>query len=92
MTRATNRSGKQLKNCRSRSTCIPPSPPHAVPLDATIQALDADRVLFSVDYSYQSAASAADFLERWQAPQDARQAVAGGNADRLLHLRAGTIR
>jgi 2,3-dihydroxybenzoate decarboxylase len=62
----------------------------AVPLDATIRALGADRVLFSVDYPYQSAASAADFLERWEAPEDARLAVAGGNADRLLHLRADT--
>ena len=63
----------------------------AVPLDAAIRALGADRVLFSVDYPFQSAASAADFLERWDAPHDTRRAVAGGNADRLLNLQVRAV-
>lgn len=58
----------------------------AVPLQAALAALGTERVLFSVDYPYESPAEAADFMDTTPLPDDVRAAVADGNARRLLRL------
>lgn len=52
-----------------------------------IAAMGLDRVLFSVDYPYQSAASASAFIREAPLTEEQRTAVCSGNADRLLGLR-----
>jgi 2,3-dihydroxybenzoate decarboxylase len=59
----------------------------AVPLSATIAEVGVERVLFSIDYPYQSMTSATDFLFSVELddPHD-RAALASGNAERLLKI------
>jgi 2,3-dihydroxybenzoate decarboxylase len=56
------------------------------PLRCALSALGQDRVLFSVDYPYQSAQSATDFLMSADLDPQTRQALASRNAEKLLGL------
>lgn len=58
----------------------------AAPLHCALEALDEDRVLFSVDYPYQSADTATAFLASVELDPSVKAAVASGNAARLLNL------
>jgi 2,3-dihydroxybenzoate decarboxylase len=51
-----------------------------------LAALGADNVLFSVDYPYQDSRQAGDFLDRLAVSDAMREAIASGNARRLLKL------
>ena len=55
-------------------------------LECAMGALGAGRVMFSVDYPYESAAEAADFIENVPLVEGARRDVCYGNAARLLSL------
>jgi predicted TIM-barrel fold metal-dependent hydrolase len=55
-----------------------------------LRALGADRVLFSVDWPYESNAGAVDFLRRQPLGAADREKIAHGNAERLLRLRPAT--
>jgi 2,3-dihydroxybenzoate decarboxylase len=59
-----------------------------VPLMAAIGAMGHGRVLFSIDYPYESSEEAARFMAAAPLGDAARRAVAGGNARALLHLPA----
>jgi 2,3-dihydroxybenzoate decarboxylase len=48
--------------------------------------LGEDRVLFSVDYPYESSKVAGDWLDNADLAPDTLTKVASGNAKRLLHL------
>jgi 2,3-dihydroxybenzoate decarboxylase len=61
----------------------------SAPLRHAIDVLGIDRVLFSVDYPYQSMQSAVDFLTSQALEADHLAALASGNADRILRLRDG---
>jgi 2,3-dihydroxybenzoate decarboxylase len=56
-------------------------------LQCAIAAMGLDRVLFSADYPYQSATSAAAFIRKAPLTEAQRAAICSGNADRLLGLR-----
>lgn len=58
--------------------------PHA--LQCALAAMGPERVLFSVDYPYQSAASATAFLAAAPLDPAVREALSHGNAARLLRL------
>ena len=58
----------------------------AGPLVAAIQALGEDNVMFSVDYPYEDAQIASDFIESAPIGEKARAKVCHGNAERLLRL------
>jgi 2,3-dihydroxybenzoate decarboxylase len=58
----------------------------AEPLLCSMGALGPDRVMFSVDYPYESAAAAADFIETVPLDDQARADVCFNNAARLLGL------
>lgn len=57
-----------------------------VPLAAALQALGEDRVMFSVDYPYEDAQVASDFIETAPLSEDVRAKVCHRNAERLLRL------
>ncbi len=56
----------------------------APPLHCALQAMGSDRVLFSVDYPYQSAETATEFLKTVEIEPSVKEALASGNAARLL--------
>jgi 2,3-dihydroxybenzoate decarboxylase len=56
------------------------------PLLCAIQALGADRVLFSIDYPYEQTAQAAQFIESAPISQEEKELVCYRNAERVLHL------
>lgn len=58
----------------------------AVPLNAAIAALGQDRVMFSIDYPYESSEEAGKFMDTTPLDEDLRQRVASGNAAALLRL------
>jgi predicted TIM-barrel fold metal-dependent hydrolase len=53
---------------------------------AGLRKLRQDRVLFSIDYPYESSKAAGDCLDNAGLPADTLGKVASGNAKRLLHL------
>jgi 2,3-dihydroxybenzoate decarboxylase len=55
-------------------------------LHCALGELGDDRVLFSVDYPYESSKLAGDWLETAELPADTLRKVASGNAKRLLRL------
>lgn len=57
-------------------------------LQCAIAAMGVRRVLFSVDYPFQSAESATKFIREAALDDDQRAAICSGNADRLLGLAA----
>ena len=57
------------------------------PLLCAVHALGADRVMFSVDYPYESADEAAEFIDNAAIDGPTRSAICRGNAERVLHLR-----
>ena len=57
-----------------------------VALAAAIQALGEDNVMFSVDYPYEDAQVASDFIESSPIGEKVRAKVCHGNAERLLRL------
>jgi 2,3-dihydroxybenzoate decarboxylase len=59
-----------------------------VPLMAAVAAMGHGRVLFSIDYPYESSDDAARFIAAAPLGDEARRAVAGGNARALLRLAA----
>jgi len=56
------------------------------PLAAALQALGEDSVMFSVDYPYEDAQVASDFIEAAPLTDEVRAKVCHGNAERLLRL------
>ncbi|MDO5614069.1 MAG: amidohydrolase family protein [Paracoccus sp. (in: a-proteobacteria)] len=52
-----------------------------------LDVMGADRILYSVDYPYQSMNGVRDFLNRLPVSDDDRALIAHGNAERLLGLR-----
>jgi 2,3-dihydroxybenzoate decarboxylase len=58
----------------------------AEPLRCALSALGADRVLFGTDYPFEDMATATGFLASAPISESERQAVAHGNAERLLRL------
>jgi 2,3-dihydroxybenzoate decarboxylase len=56
-------------------------------LRCALEELGEDRVLFSVDYPYESSKVAGDWLDNADLAADTLRKVATGNARRLLHLR-----
>ena len=58
----------------------------AEPLACALAALGGDRVMFSVDYPFEETAPAADWMDCVALPPAVREAVAHGNAERLLRL------
>jgi 2,3-dihydroxybenzoate decarboxylase len=60
----------------------------AVPLQAAIAALGQDRVMFSIDYPFESSEVAGKFMDTTPLPDDLRKRVASGNATALLRLSA----
>lgn len=58
---------------------------HAALLGA-VQAIGADRLLFAVDYPYESTAEAVEFLRTAPFRRADLERIAHGNAERLLHL------
>ena len=59
-----------------------------VPLQAAIAALGADRVMFSIDYPYESSELAGRFMDGAPLSDDVSARVAHANAETLLGLRA----
>jgi 2,3-dihydroxybenzoate decarboxylase len=59
-----------------------------VPLQAAIAALGADRVMFSIDYPYESSELAGRFMDDAPLSGDVSARVAHANAEALLGLRA----
>jgi 2,3-dihydroxybenzoate decarboxylase len=57
------------------------------PLRCALEELGEDRVLFSIDYPYESSKAAGDWLDNADVATDTLRKVASGNAKRLLHLR-----
>jgi 2,3-dihydroxybenzoate decarboxylase len=55
-------------------------------LRCALEELGEDRVLFSVDYPYESSKVAGDWLDNADVSADTLRKVASGNAKRLLHL------
>ena len=58
----------------------------AEPLHCTIDALDADRVMFSVDYPFELSDAAGKFMDTVPLADKVRAAVARHNAERVLRL------
>jgi len=58
----------------------------AEPLGCTIAALGQDRVMFAADYPFEQAAEAGEFLDHTPLAAPVREAIAFGNAVRLLGL------
>jgi 2,3-dihydroxybenzoate decarboxylase len=58
---------------------------HAALLGA-VHAIGTDRLLFAVDYPYESTAEAVDFLRTAPFSPADLERIAHGNAERLLHL------
>ena len=58
----------------------------AEPLNCSIAALGAERVMFSADYPFEAAVEAGHFLDNVALPEPVRQQVAFGNVVRLLRL------
>ena len=58
------------------------------PLRCAIEEIGEDRVLFSVDYPYESSKDAGEWFDQVDLPESTLQKVASGNATRLLHLNA----
>ena len=58
----------------------------AGPLVEAVRALGEDSVMFSVDYPYEDAQIAADFIESAPISEELRAKVCHGNAERLLRL------
>jgi 2,3-dihydroxybenzoate decarboxylase len=56
------------------------------PLRCALEGLGEDRVLFSIDYPYESSKAAGDWLDNAGLAVDTLTKVASGNAKRLLHL------
>ncbi len=56
------------------------------PLLCAIQALGADRILFSVDYPYEYTEEATTFIENAPISEDVKEQICYRNAARLLHL------
>lgn len=59
-----------------------------VPLQAAVAALGAERVLFSIDYPYEDSVTAGRFMDAANLPDAQRLAVASGNAERMLRIKA----
>jgi len=55
-------------------------------LSCVIEEMGADAVLWSVDYPYESALVAADFIEKAPLAHAVRQQICSGNAERILRL------
>jgi 2,3-dihydroxybenzoate decarboxylase len=56
-------------------------------LHAAIATVGLDRVMFSVDYPYESTEQATTWFDRLDLEDDDRHAIAAGNAARLLDLK-----
>ena len=56
------------------------------PLRCAMEELGEDRVLFSVDYPYESSKDAGDWFDGIDLPQSTLEKIAHGNAERLLRL------
>jgi 2,3-dihydroxybenzoate decarboxylase len=56
------------------------------PLRCALEELGEDRVLFSIDYPYESSKAAGDWLDNAGLAADTLRKVASGNAKRLLRL------
>jgi 2,3-dihydroxybenzoate decarboxylase len=56
------------------------------PLRCALEALGEDRVLFSIDYPYESSQAAGDWLDNAGLAADTLRKIASANAKRLLHL------
>jgi 2,3-dihydroxybenzoate decarboxylase len=61
----------------------------AEPLNCTIAALGAERVMFSADYPFESIDEAAEFIDTVPLDEKVRGDIAYNNAARLLRLKAG---
>jgi 2,3-dihydroxybenzoate decarboxylase len=59
----------------------------AEPLNCTIAALGADRVMFSADYPFESVDEAAEFMDSVSLDEKLREDIAYNNAVRLLRLK-----
>jgi 2,3-dihydroxybenzoate decarboxylase len=57
------------------------------PLRCALEELGEDRVLFSIDYPYESSREAGDWLDNAGLAANTLKKVASGNAKRLLHLK-----
>jgi len=58
-------------------------------LKNTIEELGESRVMFSVDYPYESNEDAADWFDALELNENARAAISHGNATRLFALHSG---
>jgi 2,3-dihydroxybenzoate decarboxylase len=58
----------------------------AAPLRCALSALGADKILFGTDYPFEDMSTATRFLESAPISESEREAVAHGNAERLLRL------
>ena len=56
----------------------------AEPLTCAVNALGADRVMFSVDYPYESSEQAAQFIESVPVDEPTRRRLCFENAERVL--------
>ncbi len=56
------------------------------PLRCALEELGEDRVLFSVDYPYESSKDAGEWFDGVDLPQSTLKKIAYGNAKRLLRL------
>jgi 2,3-dihydroxybenzoate decarboxylase len=57
------------------------------PLRCALEEIGEDRVLFSIDYPYESSKEAGDWLDNAGLASETLRKVASGNAKRLLHLK-----
>lgn len=60
---------------------------HTLALNNTLAELSADRVLFSIDYPYESMRVAADWFDNAPISEEDRRKIGRGNAEKLFSLR-----
>jgi 2,3-dihydroxybenzoate decarboxylase len=60
----------------------------AEPLNCTLAALGLDRVMFAADHPFESAQEAGEFMDHVPLAEPVREAIAFGNAEKLLGLKS----
>ena len=56
-------------------------------LEYSIKALGADNVLWAIDYPYQPSAPAVAFMDSAPVPDEVREKLYHGNAERVFHIK-----